>query len=97
MYGLFEYVTLLLYDYFTRPQIFRDSKSKSIVRRDQIQDDCSICLEGYDDKASEIVVLLCSHIFHLTCIDDWTTLQHVCPLCRRAIDLLIVFNMVEES
>ena len=42
--------------------------------------DCVICLEpmNYDDK---LTVIICSHIFHKECLNDWKKKKTICPLC----------------
>lgn len=44
---------------------------------------CSICLESISILPSK--KLLCYHVFHEKCIDEWTKQQNNCPLCRREI------------
>lgn len=47
---------------------------------------CSICLdELYDDlgKLSE-----CGHEFHLGCINQWVTVNRLCPLCRSPCSII---------
>lgn len=43
--------------------------------------DCSICCEDFED-ISEIKTLICKHIFHKKCVDDWLVISNTCPLCR---------------
>lgn len=43
---------------------------------------CSICQEKFnpDDNCS---VLTCQHVFHHSCIDEWSKYKQQCPLCRH--------------
>lgn len=52
-------------------------------------DTCSICLNKFIDDC-KVSVLNCNnhyHVFHTTCISDWTSIGNsACPLCRTVID-----------
>ena len=47
-----------------------------------IKSSCIICME---DFVNGILIrkLLCEHIFHDKCIDEWYTTNPKCPLCKR--------------
>jgi hypothetical protein len=46
---------------------------------------CCICLEAF--KTGEAIRRLpCMHIFHTEEIDHWLRINHVCPICRLAVD-----------
>lgn len=44
---------------------------------------CSICTEPV--TAATKTVLVCSHIFHDSCIREWKERQDSCPFCRHSI------------
>jgi hypothetical protein len=45
---------------------------------------CTICLE--DIKKREVVrKLICNHIFHRVCIDEWIKKKAICPNCNHDI------------
>ncbi|VVB11439.1 unnamed protein product [Arabis nemorensis] len=44
--------------------------------------ECCICLAKYKDK-EEVRKLLCSHSFHLKCVDQWLRIISCCPLCKQ--------------
>ena len=44
-------------------------------------DECSICIESLNKTTT----LLCGHIFHSNCINQWITYNKKCPLCRDQI------------
>ncbi|KAL5714685.1 RING-type E3 ubiquitin transferase [Ranunculus cassubicifolius] len=46
---------------------------------------CSVCLGDYqaEDRLQQIPV--CSHTFHMDCIDHWLTSHTTCPLCRLSL------------
>ena len=65
-------------------------------RWDHKFDTCSICKESIDsacplgncdmdliDKACDIVVGECSHIYHRVCLDRWLNVNQSCPLCNK--------------
>ena len=43
--------------------------------------ECSICLENLENH-QYIKLVNCKHIFHKSCIDEWTKNHNTCPLCR---------------
>jgi len=44
------------------------------------------CLCGEELQAGESVkYLVCAHVFHSKCIDDWLSRQAVCPIDRKTI------------
>jgi hypothetical protein len=49
------------------------------------QEDCSVCLAEFKDNDLVRTLPLCSHIFHLNCIDVWLRSHPNCPLCRSPI------------
>lgn len=48
-------------------------------------DICSICRDPLelDETAKKIV---CAHVFHQACIDQWLMNANTCPLCRIVVD-----------
>ena len=54
------------------------------------EDLCPICLEvlGNGGICRE---LACSHLFHAGCIDEWTTSNLFCPVCKQ--NLILEFNL----
>lgn len=46
--------------------------------------DCAICLDTLQDE-QEIRGLICKHVFHGACFDQWLQKGHLdCPLCRSS-------------
>ncbi|KAK9059511.1 hypothetical protein SSX86_020215 [Deinandra increscens subsp. villosa] len=48
-------------------------------------DDCSICLEGFNEGEICRVIPVCDHVFHARCVDRWLTKVPNCPICRTRI------------
>ncbi|MED6110983.1 hypothetical protein PIB30_048043 [Stylosanthes scabra] len=47
------------------------------------EETCSICLVEFEDEDAVSKLRRCSHIFHLSCIEQWIERnQFSCPLCR---------------
>ena len=67
------------------------NKKRVKISKEQAKDHCSICLEGFATEKREIVVLgQCKHMFHFPCIVEWTRESRSCPLCRQAVDKVVV-------
>ncbi|XP_027121338.1 RING-H2 finger protein ATL46-like [Coffea arabica] len=47
--------------------------------------DCAVCLCEFSDQDMLRLLPLCSHAFHLNCIDTWLLSNSTCPLCRSVI------------
>jgi hypothetical protein len=44
--------------------------------------ECAICLST--EQGSDVQqTLLCGHVFHVHCLEQWIEINHNCPLCRR--------------
>jgi hypothetical protein len=56
----------------------------STWRRPTENDECSICLHGYDAGQTVCVAKTtsCDHIFHQDCIEEWLKDHDNCPMCR---------------
>ncbi|KMZ69036.1 E3 ubiquitin-protein ligase, ATL family [Zostera marina] len=46
------------------------------------QFDCAVCLCEFDDEDKLRLLPMCTHAFHLNCIDTWLLSNSTCPLCR---------------
>ncbi|KAM0009175.1 putative transcription factor C2H2 family [Helianthus debilis subsp. tardiflorus] len=47
--------------------------------------DCAVCLCEFTQKDNLRLLPLCSHAFHMHCIDTWLLSNSTCPLCRGAL------------
>lgn len=59
--------------------------AKEIKTKQQIESECSICLEKYQPN-DKLILFNCEfHYFHKKCILDWLKKNHLCPLCNHHI------------
>ena len=61
------------------------SKATEFKNLDSEVEDCSICLEKFNETPEQQVAQLnCSdfHIFHVDCIESWIEKNDICPLCK---------------
>lgn len=47
--------------------------------------DCAVCLCEFLDQDDLRLLPLCSHAFHVDCIDTWLLSNSTCPLCRGVL------------
>jgi hypothetical protein len=64
-----------------------DEYSKQI---EYLQEECSICCSEYEKEDNIRQLLICNHIYHKECINDWIYSydNRTCPLCRKKVDLI---------
>lgn len=48
----------------------------------KLDDQCSICLEEFENRLEEVTRMPCSHVYHAHCIVKWLEYNRLCPLCR---------------
>uniref|UniRef100_A0A7N0VDY6 RING-type E3 ubiquitin transferase n=1 Tax=Kalanchoe fedtschenkoi TaxID=63787 RepID=A0A7N0VDY6_KALFE len=49
------------------------------------QFECAVCLSEFSNQDKLRLLPVCSHAFHITCIDPWLLSNSTCPLCRCAL------------
>ncbi|EEF44908.1 ring finger protein, putative [Ricinus communis] len=47
--------------------------------------DCAVCLCEFTEKDKLRLLPVCSHAFHINCIDTWLLSNSTCPLCRGTL------------
>ncbi|XVE57111.1 hypothetical protein DITRI_Ditri04bG0065300 [Diplodiscus trichospermus] len=47
--------------------------------------DCAVCLCEFLDHDKLRLIPMCSHAFHINCIDTWLLSNSTCPLCRGTL------------
>jgi len=56
------------------------------VGKDDLDKECSICIEMFKEKEFKRCIPDCKHIFHKKCIDKWLKKKASCPMCRISIN-----------
>lgn len=49
--------------------------------------ECIICRENYTKRNFIYVTGCCNSLYHKKCIEDWTSRQNNCPICRNTLNL----------
>ncbi|KAL3843484.1 hypothetical protein ACJIZ3_000887 [Penstemon smallii] len=57
----------------------------SVYIRKSGYNDCAVCLLEFEDNDYVRMLPVCSHAFHVDCIDIWLRSHANCPLCRAGI------------
>lgn len=78
------------YYYYLSPYGLDESAIKSLplsvfTLKSIISRDCAVCLLEFEDGDSLRTLPLCSHDFHVDCIDVWLRSHATCPLCRAGV------------
>ncbi|KAJ1439034.1 Zinc finger, RING-type [Sesbania bispinosa] len=47
--------------------------------------DCAVCLCEFSDQDKLRLLPMCSHAFHMNCLDTWLLSNSTCPLCRATL------------
>ncbi|KAJ4973693.1 hypothetical protein NE237_006867 [Protea cynaroides] len=47
--------------------------------------DCAVCLSEFSEQDKLRLLPMCSHAFHINCIDTWLLSNSTCPLCRGTL------------
>lgn len=81
---LFALILLVLIISYLNPKIPIVEYDQAKIKEEDAK--CSICLERYVDKV-KLKVLPCSHHFHSTCIDGWFSVEELCPLCMKPLNM----------
>ncbi|KAM0943364.1 putative transcription factor C2H2 family [Dioscorea sansibarensis] len=58
---------------------------KAIIGRLKDPFDCAVCLCEFEPDDKLRLLPMCSHAFHLACIDTWLLSHSTCPLCRTSL------------
>lgn len=47
--------------------------------------ECAVCLGEFEEEEWVKHLPICSHVFHVSCIDTWFQTHSSCPLCRSYV------------
>lgn len=60
-----------------------ENKNESNDKDEDEDNQCAVCLDGFDSEQNDTTTLPCGHVFHTDCIRPWLTeRQSKCPLCK---------------
>ncbi|KAK6142192.1 hypothetical protein DH2020_003004 [Rehmannia glutinosa] len=62
--------------------ITRIEKSKDGELQGNNSSECAVCLGEFEEGEWVKHLPVCSHLFHVSCIDTWFQTHSSCPLCR---------------
>ncbi|KAF2167389.1 hypothetical protein M409DRAFT_22200 [Zasmidium cellare ATCC 36951] len=68
--------------------IICESDKVSLLYDDLLRNECSVCLDPYEDATYVAGEDPCFHSFCFECIVTWADEKETCPMCRKAIDLV---------
>lgn len=51
--------------------------------------ECVVCLESFEDDELLWLLLKCSYVFYIECIDEWFFLYFICFLCCMSFKFMI--------
>lgn len=61
------------------------------------KEECTICLEMFEDGEKVKVLPECLHTYHSECVDKWLKNKSSCPLCRSSLDSTSTKSVADES
>ncbi|CAN8328503.1 unnamed protein product [Cochlearia groenlandica] len=59
--------------------------------------ECAICLNEFEKRETVRLLPICSHLFHIDCIDAWLYSHATCPVCRSDPSLAVKSNIIGEE
>jgi hypothetical protein len=84
----------------TRTRRTRGGDSKNRKTKPSYNEDCSICLENFNDTTKPPIILNCGHKFHNNCLFGWCNDKQICtcPNCKQNINEKDRFkNIINEK
>lgn len=70
---------------------------KDIIMRLKQPFDCAVCLCEFSEHDKLRLLPICSHAFHIDCIDTWLLSNSTCPLCRGTLSADSSFFPLENN
>ena len=70
------------YDYDSQGLINKNLFQNSYIAKSKSDEFCVICQDDIN-KDDIIRQLICSHRFHIECVDRWLLEKCICPLCKQ--------------
>ncbi|KAL0583163.1 hypothetical protein ABG067_006930 [Albugo candida] len=70
-------------------------KHKCVER--SLESDCPICHTFMFTSTTPVMFLPCGHCMHVTCYEEYTLSNYVCPLCSKSLgDMELYFASIDE-
>lgn len=71
---------------------------KMMTSSEEVDKECSVCLERLDDDLTTLAILQCGHYLHYQCLRDWNlkTEVEICPTCKAKVEK-ISYNITSET
>ena len=67
-------------------QMQKQKQSEIEVMNENIENECSICLDVFTNKNKAVKINGCGHKFHQKCLVKWLQIKPICPYCRDNIN-----------
>lgn len=62
-----------------------------------LDSDCPICAEHMFTSVKPVCILKCGHYMHLECLDEYTTREFRCPICKKSLgDMSSRWRQIDE-
>ncbi|CAK9318740.1 unnamed protein product [Citrullus colocynthis] len=65
---------------------------KKSTAKEETSSECAVCLSEFEEDETVRIIPICSHLFHIDCIDIWLQNNPNCPLCRTSISSSALFH-----
>lgn len=70
-------------------------KHKCVER--SLESDCPICHSYMFTSTTPVMFLPCGHCMHVSCYEEYTLTNYICPLCSKALgDMELYFASIDE-
>eukprot|EP00371_Babesia_bovis_P002847 XP_001611494.1 hypothetical protein [Babesia bovis T2Bo] len=70
------------------PQIYNYVRPWTQLMQDDPQE-CVICMTSIEQSKGNWSITPCDHLFHRSCLQDWTSVKMECPNCRHPLPPII--------
>ena len=62
-----------------------------------LESDCPICHVYMFTSTTPVMFLPCGHCMHVSCYEEYTLTNYVCPLCSKSLgDMQLYFRRIDE-
>ena len=64
-----------------KPFKIKSFPKKEDYERSLIHNECTICLDEFEENEQIMIINKCKHVFHKECIKKWLCKSEYCPNC----------------